>query len=144
MNHDTLSNDTTMKRLRLIRDYVDLQNKLVTETVSRLDSSVTEYDFEESLPPTIIIEGTTWLTRAHGLGVLFSNPRTKVVVDAHVGFLDAPTAFDAWRLVQYCESLLGTDEDFQSWQTTLDELLHDRIIEAHSKHERHYVMGKKT
>ncbi len=139
-NHDTLSNDTTTKRLHLIREYVKLQEILVSEAVSKLAPSATEYDFEDSLPSTTTIDGTTWSAKAHGLGVLFSNTVTKTVVDAHVGFIDAPTAFDAWRLVQYCESLLGTIEDVSSWQMTLDKLADDGIIQPHNKHERHYIM----
>ena len=139
-NHDTLANDTTTKRLHLIREYVQLQERLVSEAVSKLAPFATEYDFEESLPTTTTIDGATWSAKAHGLGVLFSNPTTRAVVDAHVGFIDAPTTFDAWRLVQYRESLLGTNEDVKSWQVTLDKLADDGIIQPHNKHERHYVM----
>ena len=140
-NHNTLSNDTTAKRLELIREYVVLQEKLASEAVSKLDPAATEYDFEESLATTTTIDdGTTWRANAHGLGVMFTNPKTKIVVDAHVGFIDAPHAFDAWRLVQYCESKLKTNEDVKSWQETLDELDRNGSIEPHSKHERHYVL----
>ena len=140
-NHDTLSGDTTTKRLQLIREYVALQEKLVSVAVSQLDPAATEYDFEESLPTmTTMDDGTTWSVTAHGLGVMFTDPKTKIVVDAHVGFIDAPNAFDAWRLVQYCESKRKTTEDVKSWQETLDELDRNGTIEPHEKHERHYVM----
>ena len=140
-NHETPSGKTTTKRLQLIREYVVLQGNLISETVSKLDSSATEYDFEESLPTTIISDdGTNWSVKAHGLGVMFVNPKTKVVVDAHIGFIDAPSAFDAWRLVQYCESKLGTSEEMRSWQETLDKLESDGSIEPHAEHARHYVV----
>ncbi|MEW4565151.1 hypothetical protein AB1K70_21690 [Bremerella sp. JC770] len=139
-NHETPLGKTTTSRLQLIREYVVLQAKLLSETVSKLDSSATEYDFEESLPTTAVgDDGTAWSVKAHGLGVMFVNPKTKIVVDAHVGFIDAPSVFDAWRLVQYCESKLGTGEDVKSWQETLDKLGSNGIIEPHAKHERHYV-----
>lgn len=140
-NHDTLSSGTTRQRLQLIREFVALQEQLVSEVVSRLDPAATEYDFEDSLPATITIDdGTTWSATAHGLGVMFTRPKTKIVVDAHVGFIDARNAFDAWRLVQYCESKLKTHEDVKSWQETLDELDRDGTIEPHVRHERHYVL----
>ncbi len=139
-NHDALANDTTTKRIQWIREYVVLQEQLVSEAVSKLDPAATEFDFEYSLPPTIAISGTTWSTKAHGAGVMFVNPRTKTIVDVHVGFMDSPNTFDAWRLVQYCESILGTKEDFTSWQSTLDELARDGRIIPHEKHERHYVL----
>ena len=133
-NRDTLSDDTTTKRLQLIREYVILQEKLVLEAVSKLDPAATEFDFEYSLPPTITIDGTVWSTKAHGAGVMFVNSRTRTIVDVHVGFMDSPNAFDAWRLVQYCESILGTNEDFTSWQYTLDELARNGRIIPHEKH----------
>jgi len=139
-NHATLSDDTTAKRLQRIREYVVLQKKLISKAVFRLDPAATEYDFEESLPPAITIDGTTWSTKAHGLGVMFLTPQSKTIVDVHVGFIDAPNAFDAWRLVQYCESKLGTNEDVTSWQSTLDELARDGRITLHERHERHYVL----
>ncbi len=142
MTHDTSSNETTTKRVQLIQDYVTLQQKLVSEAVSKLDPSATEYDFEESLPTTITIDNSTWTTIVHGLGVMFANLNTKTIVDVHIGFIDAPTAFDAWRLVQYCESLLGTNEDMKSWEKTLENLVREGVILPHEIHDRHYIMIK--
>ncbi len=139
--NNTLSVNITMKRLQLIREYVALQEKLVSAAVSKLSPGASEYDFEESLAAkTTIDDGTTWLAKAHGLGVMFTNPKSRTVVDAHIGFIDAPNVFDAWRLVQYCESTQRTNEDLKSWQETLEELTRNGTIEPHRRHERHYVM----
>ena len=131
----------TRKRYQLIREYVALQKKLVTEAWSKLRPDATEYDFEDSLPTSITIDdGTTWLTNVHGLGVMFISQNTKIVVDVHEGFIDSPNAFDAWRLVEFSESKYGTDEAVESWQRTLDALVHNGMIIPHSRHERHYVL----
>lgn len=140
MSQDTSSNDITRKRVPLIHDYVSLQQKLVSEAVCKLDPGATEYDFEESLPTTIGVDNSKWATKVHGLGVMFANLKTKTIVDVHVGFIDAPTAFDAWRLVQYCESLLGRNEDMKSWEKTLETLVREGAIMPHEKHDRHYVL----
>lgn len=76
----------------------------------------------------------------HGVGIMFVNRQTKIVVDSHVGFIDAPTAFDAWRLVQYCESRLDTNEEYDSWNETLKILESQEVIKPHSRYDRHYVL----
>lgn len=140
-NHDRATSTLKAQRIHLIREFVDLQQKLVMEAISKLAPSATEYDFKESLPDAVTIDDGEWSAKAHGLGVLFTNRKTGAVVDVHVGFMDAPAGFDAWRLVQFSESLLGTTEDFKSWQDTLDELCGEGIIEPHTKHERHYSIA---
>ena len=139
-NLDNFSNNSTSARLQMIHTYVTLQNQLISEAVSKLTPGATAYDFEKSLAATTTIQGITWHAMAHGLGVAFTNPQTKAVVDAHVGFIDSPNIFDAWRLVQYCESQLGTREDVNSWQNTLENLVRDGTIKPHTKYERHYIL----
>ena len=140
IKHNSFSENKTIERLHLIREYVQLQNKLVSKAVSELDSDATEFDFEDSLGDAVTIDGVKWAAKAHGLGVMFTNLRTNLVVDVHVGFIDAPTAFDAWRLVQYAESKQGTNEDLKSWQETLNELGREGVLEQHGKYEGHYVI----
>lgn len=139
-DHKMHSGKRHHERLHLIREYSELQQKLVAEAVSRLDPAATEYNFEDSLETNISIDGSTWAAQAHGIGVMFVQEQEKLVVDAHEGFIDAPAAFDAWRLVQYSESKQGTDEDVESWQHTLHELTHEGVLTPHKKHERHYVL----
>jgi hypothetical protein len=133
--------ETTKSRLLLIQGFLCWQQRLIAESASHLDPAATEFDFKSSLPSTTTIDGTAWLTTAHGVGARFVNSVTGIVVDAHVGFLDSPTAIDAWRLVQYCESLNGTSEDFDSWQDTLETLAAHGIIDRHTKIRRHYTLN---
>lgn len=142
--HEIPAENITAKRFQLILEYIRLQEMLVAKAVAKFNPEVTEYDFKECLAATTTLNGVEWTARAHGLGVMFTNPESNVVVDVHVGFVDAPAAFDAWRLVQYCESRFGTSEELNSWQLTLDKLVHDGTLEPHGKYERHYLAKKGT
>jgi hypothetical protein len=105
-----------------------------------LGASITEFDFKKSIPKSMIVDDCEWTTHPHGVGVMFVNRRTKIIVDVHVGFIDAPTAFDAGRLVQYCESRFGTDEEYDSWNATLKLLESQGMIIPHPNYDRHYVL----
>ena len=135
-----LKSGESQRRLQLIREYVELQEALVVQAVSQLHPSATEYDFKESLPKSVTVNQVEWSTQAHGVGVMFTNTLTNIVIDAHVGFLDAPSAFDAWRLVQFEESQLRMRIKFDDWQSILTTFADQGVIERHKGHQDLYLL----
>jgi hypothetical protein len=140
MSERESSKSKPTNRIGLVRDFVHLQERIISKAVSILGASITEFDFKKSIPKSMIVDDCAWTTHPHGVGVMFVNRRTKIIVDVHVGFIDAPTAFDAGRLVQYCESRFGTDEEYDSWNATLKLLESQGMIDSHPNYDRHYVL----
>lgn len=54
---------------------------------------------------SLVLNKDIWSFQRHGSGVLFKANKDGTVIDAHLGMLKAPDAFDAWRLLQYFESV---------------------------------------
>jgi hypothetical protein len=54
---------------------------------------------------SIVLNNEVWCFQRHGSGVLFKSSKDGTVIDAHLGMIKAPDAFDAWRLMQYFESM---------------------------------------
>lgn len=50
------------------------------------------------------LDGDAWQFRKHGLGVLFEQLSSHIIVDSHRYIQVCQTCFDTWRLVQYFES----------------------------------------
>lgn len=58
---------------------------------------------------SLVLNNDVWGFRRHGSGVLFKSSKDGTVIDAHLGMVKVPDAFDAWRLMQYFESMgIGT------------------------------------
>ncbi|WP_390620931.1 DUF6896 domain-containing protein [Thalassoglobus neptunius] len=113
----------------LIQKFVAIQRPLVLKTIAELNLSETELEIAiylplviQQLPEFINVDSVDWRLQAHGLGVMFTNIATNTIVDAHNEFFGSPSAFDAWRLVQFTESISGEHQDFESWQSMLEEL----------------------
>jgi hypothetical protein len=92
-----------MTAIETIRTYCHLQAQLVRTLLERERPKDTQY-FRDLKPGSLHIDGTRWEYRKHGGGVAFSSS-SGVEVDAHVGMATFPDAFDAWRLLLYCESV---------------------------------------
>lgn len=60
---------------------------------------------------SLVLNNDVWGFQRHGSGVLFKAIKDGTVIDAHLGIFKAPDAFDAWRLLQYFESVgIGSAE----------------------------------
>lgn len=55
-----------------------------------------------------------WEFQKHGSGVSFTEVATKKSIDAHTEMISYPEGFDAWRLVQYFESIHVNFVDYKS------------------------------
>lgn len=53
----------------------------------------------------LALAGQEWSFARHGLGVMFSNQSDTRIIDAHQSPVSLPQALDAWRLMQFFESL---------------------------------------
>lgn len=53
----------------------------------------------------LCVEGEAWLFQKHGLGVRFCHPASGRVVDVHRFYEDVQDAIDAWRILQFAESM---------------------------------------
>lgn len=126
--------------LSIIRSYVEKQAALVDCVKERLDGSIGKFDLRNAVPASVKTNGIAWTLSPHGLGVCFKSEATEEVIDVHVGFLDAPNAFDAWRLALYCESLHLRQRDHSEWDRTLLNLAACQSIIPHAVHSKHYVL----
>ena len=140
----TIPTAAAVQQLDLIREYVDLQSKLLQSAAAHWHCDSTCYTFQRSLPPTVTLDGTAWNAQPHGLGIRFTHPTTGLVVDPHLGVLDAPSAFDASRLQQYAASRShapATPGTYLSWHAVLDDLAQSREILPHPSYDRHYLLA---
>ena len=123
----------TQSRIEVIRDYVDLQTSLIKAVTSGFDESIDDLNFKKAVPEKVTADGRTWNVRPHGVGIRFECPSTGEVVDAHVGFLDAPDSFDAWRLEEYCDSQGIAFSSCSSWKEELVTLESEGHLLTHER-----------
>jgi hypothetical protein len=88
--------------LDVLNEYAQLQGRLCRSLVSQASAPDIEV---EDLPRqgVVVQDEVAWRFQKHGAGVRFIG-ENGVIVDAHVEPFNFPTAVDAWRLVQYCET----------------------------------------
>jgi hypothetical protein len=133
---------TILDQYQLIRQYINIQELLLNEVITKLPPTASEFDFARFLPRYIVADGEKWSVGAHGVGILFENERTHEIVDAHEGMFDAKDAVDAWRLLQFGESVGICDTTFESWQETLNELSNLGQLEKHKLRKHHFVLPR--
>lgn len=87
-----------------IRALVTLQSKIFNAFQTAFPE-VQDWKFLMSCPKAgqLIIDGEQWSFKKHGAGLVFTSKKG-VRVDMHRSVSD-PAVFDAWRLLQYIESL---------------------------------------
>lgn len=129
------------KRLQLISRFVELQQRLIKTMLSQVDGTIDEYDFKEVIPKSITVSKIDWSIGPHGIGMTFRSIPKDQIVDVHVGFLDAPNAFDLCRLKTYCGSTHYHDRIDEPWSETLQRLLDQGQITCHAKYPNHYVLS---
>src|SRR3712207_908778 len=104
-------------RMVLARPLLVLQQKLLTAFRGEFPN-VHDWQFLLDAPKSgeVLADGELWSFRRHGSGLAFKS-NAGVVIDMHRALLD-PGLFDAWRLLQYLESIQVSAE---SLETKLEE-----------------------
>ncbi len=122
-----------------VRKFASLQQSLIK--LLEL-GDVNEATFRSLLPKEVTLEKVTWQVVAHGVGVRFTSRMTGEVVDAHVGFLESPGAFDAWRLSTYFRSLRKKPDEQSEWEKLLKTLQESGGIHPDDARSHLYVVSK--
>jgi hypothetical protein len=125
--------------LAQISTFVQLQDQLISLALSgqTVESAVFLRDF---VPQSVQFNECEWRCLVHGVGVRFCNLRDGTVIDAHVGVLDHPMAFDAFRLSEYFESIGFHPSSFNEVRQVLLQLQSDRRIKKCDGLENHYFL----
>lgn len=103
-----------MKRsiIELIFEFAEIQNRLCRTVVSEYslqdDRSVI---FSAPKAGALELNGERWMFKRHGSGLRFINDNQGYVIDAHRNIVSYPAGFDAWRLLQYLETVDTADLD---------------------------------
>ena len=88
-------------------------------------------------PESISTFDGTWAIGVHGVGVRFANTKSREVVDVHVGLFDAESAFDAWRLEEYAQSIRS---ELSHFGPILERLAAKGVIRRHESLANHYEL----
>lgn len=75
----------------------------------------------------INVSNKNWYFQRHGNGVCFIEQDNGQVIDVHLKMLEHPDAFDAWRLIQYFESV--EIERLSYKMDVIEEVNHENVIE---------------
>jgi hypothetical protein len=121
--------NTPLEFQMFIRGFVNLQTKLIGSFMDAFPQ-VTDWLLLREVPKSgeLIVDAEPWTFRRHGSGVQFENARG-VTVDTHRALPD-PGIFDAWRLVQYFESL-GVSIGFPIEEAAVEARLADLSKSGH-------------
>ena len=126
-----------IKTLQIIEALVRKQNFLVDELRANLSGNLNVFALGESAPATIHALDETWSVAVHGVGVRFTNMKTKEVVDMHVGILDHADAFDTWRIEEYAESI---HSELHGFESIIERLVSEGVIQKHRSLAEHYEL----
>ena len=122
-----------------ISTFVRLQNRIISFALHG-QTVASPVFLRDVIPRSVRFNECEWLCSVHGVGVRFCNLRDGCVIDAHVGILDHPTAFDAFRLSEYFESIDFHPSTFKQVQQMLLQLESDRQITKCDELENHYFL----
>jgi len=96
----------------LIAEFADTQNRLCRTLIGKYDlkddSSVL---FAVPKAGALDLNGDGWAFKRHGSGIRFTSDRQGHVIDAHRNLVSYPAGFDAWRLLQFLETIDSTNLD---------------------------------
>ena len=108
-----------MDALTTLRKFSKLQRSLV-KTLMRDFKPKSTNIFRDIKSGVLQIEDNiSWKYVRHGIGVRFTS-NSGEIVDAHVGMVEHPETFDAWRIEQFLESIAVTQLDFNGTTYEID------------------------
>lgn len=118
-----------------LKDFSHIQEKLIWEFQKKYHLLDNNTGYLKS-PKTGLLSAINeeWKFQKHGIGICFENIKSGKTIDAHNGIGINKKAFDAWRLMQYFESI-GIDEivwKSKPYYTENDNEL-DELLEILSK-----------
>ena len=95
LNHENTMPINFLQATSVIKDYADIQEKLIKEFENQYHSFKNESDFRIK-PKTGILYTVDeeWKFRKHGLGIDFEGGNPEKIINAHVGAIDHKSAFD--------------------------------------------------
>ena len=131
-----------MNTIDLIQSLISKQKNLTRSLHSQSSAIIDEITLRYHVPCFIKVGRQTWATKVHGIGILFKNTSTGEIIDMHVGVLENPDVFDAWRLFQYSESIKGKNHGYNVWCKVLEDLATEGMIIPDAKYYRHYTLSK--
>ena len=102
-----VSSHRTLELQTLAAEYVRLQNAVVRALRASAGGELSQDPSEWPQRGTLVVEGSTWTFRRHGLGYTFSKEGRSCVVEAHEHIDAEPFPFDAFRLQEYLRALGG-------------------------------------
>jgi hypothetical protein len=113
-----------MKRsiTEIIAEFAGTQSRLCRAVISKYnlrdDGSVI---FSAPKVGFIELNGEGWTFNRHGLGLRFTGNRQGHVIDAHRNFVSYPAGFDAWRLLQFLETVETANLDLSGETGSLED-----------------------
>lgn len=118
-----------------LKDFSNTQEKLIWEFQKKYHLLDNKTGYLKS-PKTGLLSAIDeeWKFQKHGIGICFENIKSGKTIDAHNGIGTSKKFFDAWRLMQYFESV-GIDIIIwksKSYYTENDDEL-DKLLEILSK-----------
>ena len=97
----------------IIAEFAETQNRLCRTVIGEYglkdDGSVI---FSTPKAGAVELNGEGWTFKRHGSGLRFTSNRQGHVIDAHRNVVSYPAGFDAWRLLQFFETIETTKLDF--------------------------------
>jgi paraquat-inducible protein B len=123
--------------MKVIKALVHKQRFLVREFRAALSEDANQLTLRRLAPKSLSTFDGTWAIGVHGVGVRFANTKSKEVVDVHVGLFDADSAFDAWRLEEYAQSI---HSELDNFEPILERLAANGVIRQHESLANHYEL----
>ena len=90
----------------LIAEFAETQNLLCRTVIGRYDlKDDGSVIFSAPKAGSLDLNGEGWTFKRHGSGIRFTSDRRGHVIDAHRNIVSYPAGFDAWRLLQFLETI---------------------------------------
>ncbi|GEM_PF-5401787 len=97
--------------IQFILDFVKIQEQLIKNFHRIYDDQIADWEYLLDCPNNgyFSLFGENWKFEKHGKGICFIGQKSGKVIDAHKGILSDSQVLDAWRLIEYFESIHRID-----------------------------------
>lgn len=106
----------------IIAEFAETQNRLCRAVIGKYhlkdDNSVI---FSAPKAGAMELNGEGWTFKRHGSGLRFTSDRQGHVIDAHRNVVSYPAGFDAWRLLQFFETIETDNLDLADEASGLED-----------------------